>query len=47
MKEALLFEIELAKATAAREDRRNSTLLYNPTAAGDAETTEGLPVSTK
>ena len=30
LKQSLLFEIELAKASQARENRRNSTRLYNP-----------------
>ena len=30
MKESLLFEIELAHASQAREKRRNATRLYNP-----------------
>ena len=45
MKDALLFEIDLAFATAAREDRRNSTLLYNPTTVGEAKIYPGLPAS--
>lgn len=45
LKDSLLFEIELAFTTAAREDRRNSTQLYNPTTAGEAKTHEGLPSS--
>jgi membrane metallo-endopeptidase-like protein 1 len=45
MRESLLFEIELAHITAPREDRRNSTQLYNPTTAGEAKTHEGLPPS--
>ena len=45
LKESLLFEIELAHTTAAREDRRNSSQLYNPTTAGEAKTHEGLPSS--
>ena len=43
MKEALLFEIELANASTAKEDRRNATLLYNPTTAGKANNPVGLP----
>ena len=43
MKEALLFEIELANASAAKEDRRNSSLLYNPTTAVKAKNPPGLP----
>jgi hypothetical protein len=30
LKESLLFEIELAHASQARENRRNATRLYNP-----------------
>ena len=43
MKEALLFEIELANASTAKENRRNATLLYNPTTAGKAKNPKGLP----
>ena len=45
MKECLLFEIELAQTTAPREDRRNASVLYNPTTAGEARIHKGLPTS--
>ena len=45
MKEALLFEIQLAKASTAKEDRRNVTLLYNPTTAGKVKNPLGLPLT--
>ena len=43
MKEALLFEIELANASTAKENRRNATLLYNPTTASSVKNPPGLP----
>ena len=37
LKDALLFEIKMAKATLPREKRRNSSLLYNPKILGEFE----------
>jgi predicted metalloendopeptidase len=34
----LLFEIELAKISQARENRRNATRMYNPMRVGDLQT---------
>ena len=45
MKESLIFEIDLAYTNAAREHRRNASVLYNPTTAGEAKIHEGLPTS--
>ena len=35
LKESLLFEIELAHASQAREERRNASRLYNPVLVKD------------
>ncbi len=43
--DSVLFEIELAKVTAPREDRRNASVLYNPTTLNDIGNFEGLPPS--
>ena len=45
LKESLLFEIELANILTPREERRNATLLYNPTTVGELKTYEELPPS--
>ena len=45
MKESLIFEIYLAYTNAAREHRRNASVLYNTTTAGEAKIHEGLPTS--
>jgi membrane metallo-endopeptidase-like protein 1 len=45
LKESLLFEIELANILAPREERRNATLLYNPTTLGELKSYEELPPS--
>ena len=45
LKESLLFEIELANILTPREERRNATLLYNPTTVGELRTYEELPPS--
>ena len=41
--EVLQFEHKLANISARREDRRNKTLLYNPTILGDIKSEPGLP----
>ena len=41
----LEFEMKLANISAKREDRRNKTLLYNPTTLGEFKTDKGLPKS--
>merc|ERR1740129_1145077 len=38
LKESLLFEIELAEASQARENRRNATRMYNPMLIKDLHT---------
>jgi membrane metallo-endopeptidase-like protein 1 len=38
MKESHLFEIELAEASQARENRRNATRMYNPMKIKDLHT---------
>ena len=47
MKEVLTFEIKLAEASKAKEERRNATLLYNPRTLGDIESLPGHPPSWK
>lgn len=37
LKESLMFEIELAEASQARENRRNATRLYNPVLIKDLD----------
>ena len=41
--DVLQFEMKLANISARREDRRNKTLLYNPTILGDIKSEPGLP----
>jgi predicted metalloendopeptidase len=45
LKSALLLEIALANASAPREERRNSSLLYNPFILGELERLDGHPPS--
>lgn len=42
LKDSVLFEIELAKVTAPKEDRRNASALYNPTTLNEIGNFEGL-----
>jgi len=45
MKESLLFEISLAHVTTPKEERRNETLLYNPTTIEALPQHDGFPPS--
>ena len=45
LKESLLFEISLANITIPKEERRNSSALYNPTTLGELPVLEALPPS--
>jgi len=45
LKESLSFEISLANITVPKEEKRNSTLLYNPTTLGELPILEALPPS--
>jgi membrane metallo-endopeptidase-like protein 1 len=45
MKESLLFEISLAHVTTPKEERRNETLLYNPTTIEALPHLDGFPPS--
>ena len=45
LKESLLFEISLAKINQPKEERRDSSKLYNPTTLGEVPTFKGLPPS--
>jgi len=45
LKKSLLFEISLANITAPKEERRNASVLYNPTTLGAVPTFPNLPPS--
>jgi membrane metallo-endopeptidase-like protein 1 len=45
LKDSLLFEMDLANASDADEDRRNATELYNQVVLGEYEVLEGHPTS--
>ena len=45
LKESLLFEISLANINAPKEERRNASVLYNPTTLGAVPTFDELPPS--
>jgi len=45
LKESLLFEIGLANITVPKEERRNASVLYNPTTLGELPILEALPPS--
>jgi predicted metalloendopeptidase len=45
LKQVVEFEIKLANISAPREERRNDTLLYNPTTLGEIKSGPGLPES--
>merc|ERR1711951_175711 len=47
MREALALEIEIAKASTSRENRRDPNSMYNPTTVGAMKSLPGFPPSFK